>query len=242
MKLAKYYEFVSDAFQLGDGNIWELEFIHTGRKICGAEGYALATEWAQLLDSVKLIKHPAAEEFRFLIPNAPCVDSSLVCFRVRGITGKLPGSLQMGPPPKTKKTSGGRYNRPCEHVLYLSDSEDGVIREFRAQRMKGNPYIQRYSLPADQLHIADLTKIPSDHFVSQVFSKAEECNVEGRGLPSYNFSQMIAELVAANFDGMRVPGVHGVPGERYSNVIIFHPFPDWPNWLGPGSTPYCLRS
>ena len=216
--------------------------MHTGRKVRGTEGYALATEWAQLLDSDDLIKHPAAEVFRFLIPNVPCVDSSLVCFRFRDITGKSPCPHQMGPPPLDEKTSGGRYHRPGEHVLYLSDSEDGVIREFCAQGPTGVPYIQRYRLPPEQLHIADLTRIPPDHFVSQVFCKAEECNVEGRGLPGYNFSQLIAELVAANFDGMRVPGVHGVPGERYSNIIIFRPFPDWPNWLEPESTPYCFRS
>jgi hypothetical protein len=242
MKLAKYYEFVSDGLQMVDSNIWELEFMHTGRKVRGTEGYTLATEWAQLLDSDELIKHPAAEVFRSLIPNAPCIDSSLVCFHVRGIPGKPPRSDQMGPPPLAKNTSGGRYNRPGEHVLYLSDSEDGVIREFCALGSTGVPYIQRYRLPPDQLNIADLTKIPPDHFVSQVFSKAEECNVEGRGLPCYNFSQTIAELVAPNFDGMRVPGVRGVTSERYSNIIIFRPFPDWPNWLEPGSTPYCFRS
>ena len=113
--------------------------MHTGRKVRGTEGYVLATEWAQLLDNDELIKHPAAKEFRFLIPHAPCVDSSLACFRFRGITGNSPGPLQMGPPPKAKKTSSGRYNRPGEHVLYLSDSEDGVIREFCAQRKKGIP-------------------------------------------------------------------------------------------------------
>jgi len=242
MKLAKYDEFLSDGLGLDDSNIWEQEFMHTGRKVRGTEGYLLATEWAELLDSNELIKHPGAEEFRSLIPKAPCVDSSLVCFRVRGITGKAPCPLQMGPPPITKETRGGRYNRPGEHVLYLSDSEDGVIREFRALRFKGVPYIQRYMLPADQLHVADLTRIPPDHFMSQVFSKAEECNVEGRGLPGYNFSQIIAELVADNFDGMRVPGVHGVPNERYSNIIIFRPFPDWPNWLEPESIPYCFSS
>lgn len=206
------------------------------------KGYALATEWAQLLDSDDLIKHPAAEVFRSLIPNAPCIDSSLMCFHVRGIPEKPPRSDQMGPPPLDEKTSWGRYHRPGEHVLYLSDSEDGVIREFCAQGATGVPYIQRYRLPTKQLHVADLTKIPPDHFVSQVFSKAEECNVEGRGLPDYNFSQTIAELVATNFDGMRVPGVRGVTSERYSNIIIFRPFPDWPNWLEPGSTPYRFRS
>lgn len=241
MELAKYYEFVSDELPLVDSNIWDLEFMHTGRKVRGTEGYAFAMEWAQLLDSDELIRHPAAKDFRSLISKAPRIDASLVCFRVRGIQGKPPRSDQMGPPPLDKKTNGGRYHRSGQHVLYLADSEDGVIREFCAQGSAGVPFIQRYMLPPDQLNIADLTKIPSDHFVSQVFSKAEECNVEGRGLQGYNFSQTIGELVAANFDGMRVPGVRGVTSERYSNIIIFRPFPNWPNWLEPGSTPYCFR-
>jgi hypothetical protein len=240
MKLAKYEESVSSDMQLGDRSIWDLEFMHTGRKVRGTEGYALATEWAQLLDSDELIKHPAAEVFRSLIHNAPCIDFPLVCFRARGIIGISPYSYQMGPPPVTEGTSGGRYNCPGESVLYLSDSEDGVIREFCALGLPWVPYIQRYRFSPDKLRIADFTNIPPDHFVSQAFSKAEECNVEGRGLPDYNFSQTLAELVAANFDGMRVPGVRGVPGEQYSNIIIFRPFPDWPNWLEPGSAPYCF--
>jgi hypothetical protein len=236
--LSKYYEDVSENLGLDDQNIWDLEFANTGRRIRGTEGYELANKWAQLLNRDDLIKHPAAEEFRSLISEAPRVISSIVCFRVRGITRESPTSRQMGPPPINCKTSGGRYNTPGEHVLYLSDSEDGVIREFKAQRMKGAPYIQRYNLPVDKLCLADLTKIPEDHFVCHVFSKAEECNVEGRGNPGYNFSQIIAEFVKVNFDGMRVPGVHGEPGQHYSNIIVFRPFPDWCNWLDPEATPY----
>jgi hypothetical protein len=236
--LAEYDEFLSENLGLDDQNIWDIEFSNTGRRIRGTEGYKLSTEWARLLDRDDLIKHPAAEEFRSLISNVSHVNSSILCFRVRGVTGKSPSSCEMGPPPIDCKTIGGRYNNPGEHVLYLSDSEDGLIREFKAQKMKGYPYIQRYNLPVDKLCIADFNKIPQDHFVCHVFSKAEECNVKGRGIPGYNFSQIVSEIVKVNFDGMRVPGVNGKIGQHYSNVIVFRPFPGWCNWLDSGFTPY----
>lgn len=238
--MTKYFDSLEENLQLADINIWEQKFMHTGRKVCGTESYLLAKEWADLVNRDDMIKHPAAKEFRAFIPKILCVDSPLECFRFRPIKGEPPSSDEMGPPPIVKETKGGRYNRPNEHVLYLSDSENGIIRESIAQDLQDLLYIQQYSLPTDILRIADLTKTPSDHFLCQVFTIAEECMVKGRGIANYNFSQIVAELVNTNFHGMRVPGVHGVPGKQYSNIVIFCPFPDWYNWLKPGSDPYCL--
>lgn len=95
-KLAEYDEVLNDQLGISDGISWEQEFGHTGRKVRGNEGYALATEWAQLPDSSELSKHPADDEFRSLIPHAPSITSLLLCFRVHGITGKAPSSAEMG--------------------------------------------------------------------------------------------------------------------------------------------------
>jgi hypothetical protein len=100
-------------------------------------------------------------------------------------------------------------------------------------------YVQRYRLPVSELSIADFTN-PPENFVAAVFSKAERVNSDGRS-PGDIFSEVVAELVSAHFDGMRIPGVRGARPVLYSNVVIFRPYPDWPKWLEPGSSPYPLH-
>jgi hypothetical protein len=90
------------------------------------------------------------------------------------------------------------------------------------------------------LNIADFTNVPREDFVAAVFSEAERCNVPTRGPDDYNFSCVVAELVRERFAGMRVPGVKGELGQRYSNIVMFKPYPDWPNWLEPETDPYRL--
>jgi len=131
-----------------------------------------------------------------------------------------------------------RYNTEHARALYLADSEDGVRREMAAG--EGTLYLIRFRPPIHSLRIADFTGYPADHFLTAVFSKAEDCNVAGRGPSNYIFSQVVAELVAARFDGMRVPGVRGGPGALYGNVVIFNRIDYWTDWLEPGATPYAL--
>jgi len=222
-------------------SIWTLTYGHTGREVRGDAGYSLAVEWAKLQTCAELLNHPACEEFCSLVPSAPRLpDTALVFFRGRGVTSVPPRVDQMGPPPLNRVPAAGRYNRPGKRVLYLSDSEEGVLRELSAWLVEGVPYVQRYRLPLDKLNIADFAVIPDDHFVTAAFSKAEECYVDGRGPSNYIFSQLLAELVMAQFDGMRIPGVRGKPGSWYSNVVIFQPYPNWHDWLEQGSTPYRL--
>lgn len=219
-------------------SIWTATHGHTGRAVRGNEGYALATDWARLENHSELLGHTARAEFCRLLPSAPRLsDAALVFFRGRGITGRSPCFDQMGPPPLGSDIDGGRYNYPGECALYLSDSKEGVLRELSAWYVEGAPYVQRYRLPLDRLRIADFTTLPDDHFVAAVFSKAEGCNVDGRGSNSYIFSQLVAELVKAHFDGMRVPGVRGNRGSWYSNVVVFQPHPEWCAWLEHDSAP-----
>jgi hypothetical protein len=222
--------------QSGMSAIWTAIHGHTGREVRGNEGYVLATEWAKLEARAELLNHPACEEFRRLAPSAPRVsDTALVFFRGKGFNTDTPSAEQMGPGCRE-----GRYNRSGECMLYLSDSEEGVLCELNAWHVEGIPYVMRYRLPLNKLNIADFTMIPDDHFMAAVFSKAEECNVGGRGSNSYIFSQLVADLVMAHFDGMRIPGVRGDRNFHYSNVVVSHPDPDWRNWLEQETTPYRL--
>src|SRR3954469_14349513 len=61
----------------------------------------------------------------------------------------------MGPPPQNGNVGEGRYNRADQHVLYLSESVEGVRQEQAAWNVKGIPYSQEYCIPVQQLRIAD---------------------------------------------------------------------------------------
>jgi hypothetical protein len=214
---------------------------HTGRKVRVNDDYALATEWATLGNRDDLLAHPACRKFASLILSAPrLLDPSLVFFRGCDISDGLPTAEEMGPPPQDRRPAAGRYNRDGQPVLYLCDSEEGVRREWCTRHVTGVLYVQRYRLPLSELSIADFTN-PPENFVAAVFSKAERLNLDGRGKESYDFSQVVAELVSAHFDGMRIPGVRGARPVLYSNVVLFRPYPDWPKWLEPGSSPYPLH-
>jgi hypothetical protein len=232
---------VSVGLGLDASAMWSSVRGHTGREVKGDQAYGYAVEWASLNTRDQLFAHAAAEDFRSLVAKASCLtDETLTLFRGRSVDCEPPSPEQMGPPPLELATRGGRYDRPGDHVLYLSDSEDGVLREYDRWHKSGSPYIQRFCLRTmlHDLRIADFTSGPADHLVTAVFAKAEDCNVSGRAPESYLFSQTVAELVAEQFDGMRVPGVGGAPGAHYSNVVVFRPHPSWVAWIEPGAIPY----
>jgi len=223
-----------------------LKYGHTGREVMGskAEGYAI--EWAGLGNRDAMLNHPGAEDFRRSVGSAPCLSGdTIVLFRGQGILDtepKPPSVSRMGPLPLENIPGEGRYHRAGERVLYLTSSGDGSRREMEAWCTAGTPYLIRVELPLTKFRIADFMDWPSDHFVTAVFSKAEQCKVDGRGPKSYVFSQVVAELVSAQFDGMRIPGVRGEPGAHYNNVVIFSGLSEWPQWIAPGGGAYPLRA
>lgn len=190
-----------------------------------------------------MLRHPAAEEFSRFVDSAPCLqDDYVVLYRGQGIKESelIPPSVErMGPLPLDRIPNEGRYHRAGERVLYLTSSEDGARREMEAWCAMGRPYVIQIRLPLASLRIADFMDWPSHHFVSAVFSKAEECRLHYRGGPdNYVFSQVVAELVSARFDGMRIPGVRGEPGAHYSNIVLFRQLDLWPQWVALGTGPY----
>jgi len=214
---------------------------HTGRSVtCDAE-YGQVREWARL-PKERLVLQPMGERFRTSVHKARRVEGRvLVCYRgVSFEKGHRPRSEEMGPPPEDGFCSEGRYNRENERMLYLCTSERAIVREV-APKFGHSLYNQRYRLLVDQLRIANFVGADVDKFANAVFEIAETCNVEGRGPENYNFSQFVAALVMEAFDGMLVPGVHGDRSLQYANVVVFHPYPKWMEWLEKGEQPRLLH-
>jgi hypothetical protein len=133
-------------------------------------------------------------------------------------------------PPLPAKASAHRYNRAGAPVLYLCDSVGGVRRELGAD--VDELYIQRFSVPVNDLHVADLTAVELPEVIRGAFYTAELIGVMGLRTPleTFAFSQALAEMIAgAGFDGMLVPGVRGEREARYTNLVVFH-FDNWRSW------------
>jgi hypothetical protein len=214
---------------------------NTGRAVCVSNAnYDRARNWAALRSREELIAHSDYQEFTArIVTEAQLLDEPCALFRGVFFDNDTPRrSDEMGPPPENKKILGGRYNLADQRVLYLCDSEEGVLRECVRRDLgvaRGVLRVQPYQLPVTELRIVDFTKVPTDSFIAAVFSIAEDCNED-----DYTFSQTVAEAVSARFDGMRVPGVRGDVKDRYSNVVVFRPGSDWRKWLEPGATPSIL--
>lgn len=173
--------------------------------------------------------HPAAFYFRSFMRDVPVASgSSMRAYRGRQPPPRIRGWQDMGAP-FWARARANRYNRQWRPALYLCDSEEGIVREFAAY---GAPptHIQEWDLPLDELRIADFAAPGLPSFLNSVMDYAECCNVPGRPGPAdYSFSQLVADLVRrAGFDGMLVPGVHGV-GAPYRNLVIFRPRA-WRRW------------
>ena len=202
---------------------------HTGRKVRIDEGYALAKRWADCRHPVTLRFHRAYYRFRREAVRAPRVTGgNLDAYRGRRASADIVGWECMGPPSR-KQAVVGRYNRAGEPALYLCDSLHGVSAELGAQDAV---CVQRYSLPVDSLRIADLADSELSSFVHAVMDFAEASGVGGRiGPASPTFSLLVASIVrACGFDGMRVPGVRGIPDLLYCNVVVFNPLEHWREW------------
>jgi hypothetical protein len=241
-----FSESVSCVMNFTDSAVASLRYGHTGREVLGAEAEQRVIDWSALRDRDAILNHKVAEDFRVLITSAPWLSGDcLVLFRGQGIKeseGRPPTVERMGPLPLTFIPKGeGRYHRAGERVLYLADSEDGVRREMEAGHTEGTPYVIRVEVPASTLRIADFSEWPSDHLVTAVFAKAELCKYDHRGPGDYIFSQAVAEIVSAHFEGMLIPGVRGAPGAHYKNVVLFRRLEDWPNWASRSKPAYRMR-
>lgn len=205
---------------------------HSGRETRGSEWFGQVNSWAKLRSKDEMLESELALRFLQALSKVRRLESSCDGF-FRGRTfpsGEHPKPCDMGPPMDDQVVRHGRYNAIGKAVLYLSDSVPGVQIEFRNAVSEGVLFVQRFELPLDVLHVADF-RDNSEDFLDAVFDNAERCAVGGFDADTYNFSQIIGELVSQRFDGMIVPGVRGRRGAHYSNVVVFKTHPAWPDWL-----------
>jgi len=134
----------------------------------------------------------------------------------------------MGPPPDCHAKSG-RYNHDGKSVLYLADSEQGVIAELLAHGRMLPIWVQRFVISGSIVRLADFRSNTTIPFLNCVFWFSELAGIEEQHV-TYDFSRLVGELVAKQFEGMIVPGVRGGHGFTYNNVVVFNPFSHVHHW------------
>lgn len=143
----------------------------------------------------------------------------------------------IGPAPHPKY---GRYNVKKEICLYLIDNFDFLFSELSAESV----LVQKYSIPINDFKIANLS--PNNkalhNSLALAFQMTErgktssgydiEENLEKRGKNKYLVSQLLAShFKKYNWDGMYIPGVHGVSGVHYHNLSLFSSITNqWEQW------------
>lgn len=203
----------------------------TGSRVSANSVHARVQAWAM---SPVHDRNEAEREFVNSLSNVRRLEpSELICFRGRRdfTSGCIPQPNDMGPSPVAR---AGRYNRQGKSVLYLCETEKGIMREPIGGT--GALWLQRFLLPTSDLTIADLRPGRADEFVDQVFWFAEHAG-EAPNHCSLEFSQHVAELVAERFDAMMVPGVRGDKSYKYSNIVVLRQVSEWMSWLHPESLP-----
>ena len=156
----------------------------------------------------------------------PLQDQEIICYRGRKYENDIQSWEQMGPPcPKNARE--GRYNLPQKPVLYLSNSEDGVRFEIEPDRH--GYFLQKYKAKSSQLRVVDFSDDHLPNLIRTVFDFAESCGTPRQAsMPGYAFSNLVARIVQdCGIDAMIVPGVKGIKGRTYTNIVVFNPSEMW---------------
>lgn len=154
----------------------------------------------------------------------------------RGVGRKtvIKGS-RIGPSPNSGE---GRYNESGEKCIYLIDNEKYLPSEIMNE--SGRMYVQKYKIPITKLRIADLSnknpKIEND--LQLIFQNIElgrthsGWTFETELKSKYKLSQCVAKAFKNhNWEGLRVPGVHGKPNGHYTNLVLFGCcVAEWKTW------------
>ena len=158
------------------------------------------------------------------------IDSSKVVY--------LP-SKQIGPSPHPQDN---RYSAKGEKCLYLIDNYDFLFEEIKPAPI--SICVQKYNIPLKEYKIADVS--PSNknlhNSLALAFDMAErgvtpsgypfEEELKKRGKSKYQVSQLLSSLFKKHgWEGLYIPGVHGVQGRHYHNLAIFNSIIDkWEEW------------
>jgi hypothetical protein len=203
-------------------------------------------EWVACENEKGFLTHPAANKFRDLISAVQAVgQKEITCYRGRYKSSNMvprPMPSHFGPPPK-EKAEENRYNVAGKPVLYLASTREGVAYELRKDQQ---PIIdllcQEYVVKIENIRLSDFSEPSLDNFIHITFDYAEHGMRSGRiNKEDYVFSQVVANIVECQgYSGMIVPGVRGVRGHRYNNIVIFNPEDSWRLWVNDGKEPECI--
>lgn len=200
----------------------------------GATGREISSDQADLFDEIMAWlrssgpnweKHSLTGQFRNelatrKLPRASC--SFQQAFRMRWVEG-TPTRVRMGAP-EADITPAGRYNEVGCPALYLSLEYHGALREMEnAQASSWEAlWVQKYSIPLNQLSVVDIRANGVDDWIGMVFDCCETTERIVDPKDPYPCSRRIASLVKqAGYDCMLIPGVRGDQNTRYTNAVVF---------------------
>ena len=209
---------------------------YTGRSIDVEGGYPEAKRWLEDYE-ISSCKSPDLE--RRLLQSlrlAPKHTFEVPVFRGRFFDDPPDSFEEFGPPPP-EKARRGRYNSEGFSVLYLCSSMNGVIRELEtARRSRRKLWVQQFHLlPA--LRMADARELGIESFAAAVFWLIE--SGRDRSAPP-RLGERVGQLIAAEYDGLIVPGVRGGPRELYWNAVIFRPHDCWLQLVDRNAQPFIV--
>lgn len=204
----------------------------TGRLVDANGEFARIQSWANEPTKELILNNPAYKLLSESLESTVSVqiESEMILFRGRPFEeNEVPKKNEFGPPPISTEASG-RYGIPNETVLYLCESEQGVLLEFLNQSQK-KIWCQRFVLPVGTMRVGDFREIDPSSILAQVFWFAELQEESGGQCATFLFSQHVSKLCSEYFDMILVPGVRGHNGYCYHNAIVFRSDSKWPSWL-----------
>ncbi|MBW2741778.1 MAG: hypothetical protein JRE64_23690 [Deltaproteobacteria bacterium] len=160
----------------------------------------------------------------------------------KGIDSSKAGYLryeQIGPSPNPEDN---RYSVKDEKCLYLIDNYDFLFEEIKPVQI--SICVQKYNMPLNEYKIADLSPNNKNlhNSLALAFDMAErgmtssgypfEEELKKRGKSRYQVSQLLSSLFKKyGWEGLYIPGVHGIQGRHYHNLAIFNSIIDkWTKW------------
>jgi hypothetical protein len=209
---------------------------YTGRRIDAEARYPEAKNWIEQYEASQEIFAQLEQELLESLAPAVARAFELPLFRGRflsNLPSNPPSFQEFGPPPPDMAPRG-RYSAKGVPALYLCSSKSGVVRELGSPPPNRRLWIQCFRIQPE-LRMADARELAVDALAAAAFWLIE--SGRGRGLPPPLLGQRVGEILAAEFDGLLVPGVRGEPNELYWNAVIFHPGDRWPQFVDRNAQP-----
>lgn len=148
-------------------------------------------------------------------------------------------SERIGPSPNPEDN---RYSTKGEKCLYLIDNYDFLFEEIKPAPI--SICVQKYNIPLSEYKIADLS--PNNRNLQNSLALAFDMSERGmtssgypfeeelkkRGKSEHQVSQLLSSLFKKHgWEGLYIPGVHGIQGRHYHNLAIFNSIIDeWEKW------------